>query len=148
MKKLWDLKNDLSYLELEGHGRGIIMEVTRPRLLGPFHLVKWPVNPNILAASVLTQHHHSDHNSTKTPNSILSLIELTHTHSQHSTPWLTRLSNSTRLGNQDDGNPQGDEKNSAMQPKTHNNSPQSKTLCFHITWLGTTRKINPVQILH
>ena len=28
------------------------MEVTRPLLLGPFYLVKWPVNPNILAASV------------------------------------------------------------------------------------------------
>ena len=52
MKKLWDLKNDLSYLELEGQGQGIIMEVTHPLLLGPFYLVKWPVNPNILAASV------------------------------------------------------------------------------------------------
>ena len=30
------------------------MEVTRPLLLGPFYLVKWPVNPNILAASVYT----------------------------------------------------------------------------------------------
>ena len=28
------------------------MEVTRSLLLGPFYLVKWPVNPNILAASV------------------------------------------------------------------------------------------------
>ena len=28
-----------------------------------------------------TRHHHSDHNSTKTPNSILSLIEFTHTQS-------------------------------------------------------------------
>ena len=28
MKKLWDLKNNLSYLELEEQGRGIIMEVT------------------------------------------------------------------------------------------------------------------------
>ena len=37
---------------MEGQGRGIIMEVTRPLLLEPFHLVKWPVNPNILAASV------------------------------------------------------------------------------------------------
>ena len=43
---------DLSYLELEGQGQGIIMEVTRPLLLGPFYLVKWSVNPNILAASV------------------------------------------------------------------------------------------------
>ena len=40
---------DLSYLELEGQGLGIIMKVTRPLLLGPFY---WPVNPNILAASV------------------------------------------------------------------------------------------------
>jgi hypothetical protein len=46
-------KKVLSYLKLEGHGRGIIMEVTCPLLLGPFYLVKWPVNPNILAASVL-----------------------------------------------------------------------------------------------
>ena len=53
MKKLWDLKKVLSYLELEGQGRGIIMEVTHPLLLGSFYLVKWPVNPNILAASVL-----------------------------------------------------------------------------------------------
>ena len=30
MKKLLDLKKGLSYLELEGQGRGIIMEVTRP----------------------------------------------------------------------------------------------------------------------
>ena len=36
----------------EGQGCGIIMEVTRLLLLGPFFLVKWPVNPNILAASV------------------------------------------------------------------------------------------------
>ena len=43
---------DLSYLELEGHGQGIIMEDTRPLLLGPFYLIKWPVDPNILAASV------------------------------------------------------------------------------------------------
>ena len=34
-------------LELEGQGRGIIMEVTCPLLLGPFYLVKWSVNPNI-----------------------------------------------------------------------------------------------------
>ena len=53
MKKLWVLKKVLSYLELEGQGRGIIMEVTRPLLLGPFYLVKWSVNPNILAASVV-----------------------------------------------------------------------------------------------
>jgi hypothetical protein len=37
MKKLLDLKMDLSYLELEGQGRGIIMEVTRPLLLGQFY---------------------------------------------------------------------------------------------------------------
>ena len=39
-------KKVLSYLELEGQGHGIIMEVTRPLLLGPFYLVnwvKWPV---------------------------------------------------------------------------------------------------------
>ena len=29
------------------------MEATRPLLLGPYYLVKWPVNPNILAASVV-----------------------------------------------------------------------------------------------
>ena len=34
MKKLQDLKKVLSYLELEGQGRGIIMEVKRPLLLG------------------------------------------------------------------------------------------------------------------
>ena len=39
MKKLWDLKKVLSYLELEGQGRGIIMGVTRPLLLGPFYYV-------------------------------------------------------------------------------------------------------------
>ena len=39
-------------MELEGQGRGIIMKVTRHLLLEPFYLVKWPVNPNILAASV------------------------------------------------------------------------------------------------
>ena len=33
MKKSWDLKKVLSYLELERQGRGIIMEVTRPLLL-------------------------------------------------------------------------------------------------------------------
>ena len=43
---------DLSYLELEGQGQGIIMEVTRPLLLGLFYLGKWPVNPHILAPSV------------------------------------------------------------------------------------------------
>ena len=37
MKKLLDLKNDLTYLELEGQGRGIIMEVTRPLLLRLFY---------------------------------------------------------------------------------------------------------------
>ena len=55
MKKLLDLRKDLSYLELEGQGRGTIMEVTRPLLLGLFYLVKWPVNPNILAPSVPTK---------------------------------------------------------------------------------------------
>ena len=51
-EKIMRFKNVLSDLELEGQGHGIIMEVTRPLLLGPFYLVKWPVNPNILAASV------------------------------------------------------------------------------------------------
>ena len=37
MKKLWDLKYNLSYLKLEGQGRGIIMEVTRPLLLELFY---------------------------------------------------------------------------------------------------------------
>ena len=50
-EKIMRFKKVLSYLKLEGQGRGIIMEVTRPFLLGPFYLVKWPVNPNILAAS-------------------------------------------------------------------------------------------------
>ena len=45
-------KKVISYLELEGQGRGIIMEVTRPLPLGPFYLVKWPINPNILATGV------------------------------------------------------------------------------------------------
>ena len=36
-KKLLDLEKVLSYLELEGQGRGIIMEVTRSLLLGPFY---------------------------------------------------------------------------------------------------------------
>ena len=40
---------------MEGQGRGIIMEVTRPLFLGPFYLLKWPVNPNISAASVCLQ---------------------------------------------------------------------------------------------
>ena len=52
MEKLWDLKKFLSYLELERQRHGIIMEVTCPLLLEPFYLVKWPVNPNILSASV------------------------------------------------------------------------------------------------
>ena len=37
-----------------GHRRGVIMEVTGPLLLGPFYFVKWPVNTNILDASVLS----------------------------------------------------------------------------------------------
>ena len=32
--------------------KGIIMEVTRPLLLWPYYLVKWPVDLNILAASL------------------------------------------------------------------------------------------------
>ena len=39
MKKLRDLKKVLSYLELQGQGRGIIMEVTRPLLVGPFYIL-------------------------------------------------------------------------------------------------------------
>ena len=96
-----------------------------------------------------TRHHHSDHNSTKTPNSILSHWIHTHT-SQHSTPWLTRL---TKQGLVIRGEvwwqPARWWENSAMQPKKHNNNPQSKTLCLHVGMgLRTTRKINPVQILH
>ena len=52
MKKLSDLKKVLSYLELEGQGRGIIMGVTHPLLLGPFYYVFSYVTPNISAASV------------------------------------------------------------------------------------------------
>ena len=52
MKKLWDLKKVLSYMELEGHGRGIITEVTRPLLLRLFYYVKWPKGPNISVPSV------------------------------------------------------------------------------------------------
>ena len=52
MKKLWDLKNDLSYLELEGQGRGIIMEVTRPFLLRLFYFINRPPWANILSPSV------------------------------------------------------------------------------------------------
>ena len=48
---------DLSYLELEGQGQGIIMEVTRPLFLGQFHLVKWPITPNKSAGSVLWEEH-------------------------------------------------------------------------------------------
>ena len=51
MKK-WDLKKALSYLELEEQGRGIIMGLTRPLLLGPFYYVFSYVTPNISAASV------------------------------------------------------------------------------------------------
>ena len=52
MKKLWDFKKVLSYLELKGQGRGTIMGVTRPLLLGPFYYVFSYVTPNISAASV------------------------------------------------------------------------------------------------
>ena len=52
MKKLWDLKNDLSYLELEGQGWGIIMEVTRPLLLRLFYFINRPPWANILSPSV------------------------------------------------------------------------------------------------
>ena len=40
MKKLWDLKNVFSNLELEGQGRGIIMGVTGLLLLGPFYSIQ------------------------------------------------------------------------------------------------------------
>ena len=40
MKKLWDLKNVFSNLELEEQGRGIIMGVTRLLLIGPFYTKK------------------------------------------------------------------------------------------------------------
>ena len=52
MKKLWDFRKVLSYLELEGQGRGIIMRVTRPLVLGPIFYVFSYVTPNISAASV------------------------------------------------------------------------------------------------
>jgi hypothetical protein len=52
MKKLRDLTNNLSYLELEGQGWGIIMEVTGPLLLRLFYKVKWPITPNKSAGSV------------------------------------------------------------------------------------------------
>ena len=45
-------KKVISYLELEEQGRGIIMEVTRPLLLEPFYLVKWPITPNKSTSSV------------------------------------------------------------------------------------------------
>ena len=35
------------------------MEVTRPLLLGPFYLVKWPITPNKSAGSVPTSSCHS-----------------------------------------------------------------------------------------
>ena len=40
MKKLWDLKNVFSNLELEGQGRDIIMGVTHLLLLGPFYTIQ------------------------------------------------------------------------------------------------------------
>ena len=40
MKKIWDLKNVFSNLELEEQGRGIIMGVTRLLLLGPFYSIQ------------------------------------------------------------------------------------------------------------
>ena len=40
MKNLWDLKRVFSNLELEGQGFGIIMEVTRLLLLGPFYYIQ------------------------------------------------------------------------------------------------------------
>ena len=52
MKKLWDFRTVLGYLELEGQGRGIIMRITRPLLLGPFYYVFSYVRPNISTASL------------------------------------------------------------------------------------------------
>ena len=52
MKKLWDFRKVLSYQELEGQGRGIIMRVTHPLLLGPFYYVFSYVTPNISTPSV------------------------------------------------------------------------------------------------
>ena len=40
MKKLWDLNKGFSNLELEGHGRGIIMGMTRLLLLGLFYTIQ------------------------------------------------------------------------------------------------------------
>ena len=51
-EKIIDLKKVLSYLELGGQGRGIIMGVTRPFLLGPFYYVSSYVTPNLSTASV------------------------------------------------------------------------------------------------
>ena len=71
------LKKVLSYLELEGQGWGIIIEVTCPLLLGPFYLVKWPVNPNILAASVRQKIGQEGVLSNPyTPMNLASMIEL------------------------------------------------------------------------
>ena len=40
MKKIWDLKKVFSNLELEGQGRGIIIEVTHLLLIGPFYTIQ------------------------------------------------------------------------------------------------------------
>ena len=61
MKKLWDFRKVLSYLELEGQGPGIIMRVTHPLLLGPFYYVFSYVTPNISAASVAIVSHCTIH---------------------------------------------------------------------------------------
>ena len=46
------LPENFCHSKLEEQGRSIIMEVTRPLLLGPFYLVKWPITPNKSAGSV------------------------------------------------------------------------------------------------
>ena len=51
MKKLRDLNKGFSNLELEGHGWGIIMGVTRLLLLGPFYTMQTKTE-NILTGSV------------------------------------------------------------------------------------------------
>ena len=58
---------DLSYLELEGQGQDIIMEVTRPLLLGQFYQVKWPITPNKSAGSVALVNYFKEMNTFQVP---------------------------------------------------------------------------------
>jgi hypothetical protein len=95
-----------------------------------------------------TRHHHSDHNSTKTPNSILSLIGFTHTHSQHSTHWLTRLAEQELIiRGKVWWQPARWWEIPPCNPKSTITVLSPTTLCPHGIGLRTTRKINPVQIL-